>query len=89
VTFRVKDKIFAMTGPEGGGVTIRTTVDQQAELVDTFPDLVRPASYVGRFGWVVVEMDAFDDALLRDLLVGAWRRTATKAVVRAWEEGRS
>jgi predicted DNA-binding protein (MmcQ/YjbR family) len=89
VTFRVRDKIFAMTGPDGGRVSIRTTIDQQAELVDTFPEIIRPAPYVGRFGWVVVEMDAVDDELLAGLVEGAWRRTAPRAVVRAWEEGRA
>ena len=37
VTFRVKDKIYLITGQDGGGATIRTTVDRQAELIDAFP----------------------------------------------------
>jgi predicted DNA-binding protein (MmcQ/YjbR family) len=89
VTFRVRDRIFAMTGPEGGSVSIRTSIEQQAELVDTFPGMIRSAPYVGRFGWVVVDMNEADDDLLRGLVEGAWRRTATKATVRAWEEGRA
>ena len=48
VTFRVKDKIYVITGPEGGGASIRTTIDQQAELLDTFPGVFRSAAYVGR-----------------------------------------
>ena len=86
VTFRVKDRIYLITGPDGGGASIRTTMDQQAELLDTFPGVFRAAPYVGRFGWVSVEMAAVDDELLRGIIEGAWRRTAPKAVVRAYDE---
>lgn len=89
VTFRVRGKIYVITGPQGGSASIRTTMDQQAELIDTFPTLFRPAPYTGRFGWVVVDLGAADDELLTGIIEGAWRRTAPKAVVKAWEEGRS
>ena len=88
VTFRVKDRIYVMTGPDGkGGASIRTTIDQQSELLDTFPGVFRSAPYVGRFGWVVAELDRVDDELLRGIIEGAWRRTAPKAVVKAYDEG--
>ncbi len=80
VTFRVKDKIFLITGPDGGGASIRTTREQQAELLDTFPGIFRSSAYVGRFGWVSVALDAVDDDLLRGIIEGAWRRTAPKAL---------
>jgi hypothetical protein len=86
ITFRVKDRIYVMTGPEGGGASIRTTLEQQAELLDTFPGTFRSSAYVGRFGWVSVELDAVDDELLRGIIEGAWRRTAPKAVVKAFDE---
>ena len=86
VTFRVNDRIFVITGPAGGSASIRTTVDEQAELLDTFPGVFRSAPYVGRFGWVVVDLDAADDELLRGIIEGAWRRTAPKATVRVYDE---
>ena len=87
ITFRVKDRIYVMTGPDGkGGASIRTTIDQQAELLDTFPGVFASAPYVGRFGWVSVDLDAVDDDLLRGIIEGAWRRTAPKAVVKAYDE---
>ena len=89
VTFRVRGKIYVITGPQGGSASVRTTIDQQAELLDTFPGVFRSAPYTGRFGWVVAELDAVDDAVLSGIIEGAWRRTAPKVVVRAWEEGRS
>jgi hypothetical protein len=81
VTFRVRDKIYLITGPEGGGASIRTSMDQQAELIDAFPDAFSSAPYVGRFGWVNVKIEAVDQELLRGVVLGAWRRTAPKAVV--------
>jgi hypothetical protein len=89
VTFRVRDRIFVITGPQGGSASIRTTIDQQADLIDTFPGTFRVAPYTGRFGWVVVDLEVVDDMLLREILEGAWRRTAPKAVVAAWLEGRA
>jgi hypothetical protein len=85
VTFRVREKIYVMTGPQGGSASIRTTIDQQAELMDTFPGVFRAAPYVGRFGWVVVDLDAVDPELLRGIVEGAWRRTAPKATVAAYD----
>ena len=81
VTFRVRDKIYLITGPAGGSASIRTSMDQQAELLDAFPDTFSSAAYVGRFGWVNVKLDAVDRELLRGVVLGAWRRTASKAVV--------
>ena len=89
LTFRVRDKIYVITGPEGGGASIRTSLEQQAELMDAFPDAFSSSPYVGRFGWVSVRFDAVDDALLRDVIEGAWRRTAPKAVVAERERSRA
>jgi predicted DNA-binding protein (MmcQ/YjbR family) len=86
VTFRVKGKIYVITGRDGGRASIRTTPDQQAELLDLFPDAFRRAPYVGRFGWVDADLEGGDPDVLRGVVEGAWRRTAPKVVVRAYGE---
>ena len=53
--------------------------------MDTFPGVFRVAPYVGRFGWVVVDLDDADPELLRGIVEGAWRRTAPKATVAAYD----
>jgi predicted DNA-binding protein (MmcQ/YjbR family) len=86
ITFRVKDKIYVMTGQSGGAVSIRTTVEQQADLMAAFPESVSIARYVGRFGWVDVVIDgpgSLDPEVVRDVIHSAWRRTAPKALVAA------
>jgi hypothetical protein len=87
VTFRVRDKIFVITGPEGGGASIRTDRAQQTDLLAAFPDAVTVAPYVGRFGWVNIDLGALDPAIVRDVIVSAWRRTAPKATVAAYDRG--
>jgi predicted DNA-binding protein (MmcQ/YjbR family) len=85
VTFRVKDKIYLITGPDGGGATIRTTIEQQADLIAAFPTSAKVAAYVGRFGWVHVELDgpgALDPEVARDVIRSAWRRTVPKSMLR-------
>ncbi|HYN69155.1 MAG TPA: MmcQ/YjbR family DNA-binding protein [Candidatus Eisenbacteria bacterium] len=86
ITFRVRDKIYLITGQSGEGASIRTSSEQQADLISAFPESFSMAPYVGRFGWVSVRTDAVDPDLLREVIVSAWRRTAPKAVVRAFNE---
>jgi hypothetical protein len=85
VTFRVKDKIYLITGQEGGSASIRTDRAQQTDLIAALPDAVSSAPYVGRFGWVNVRLDALDVGILENIIRSAWRRTAPKAVVAAAE----
>ena len=77
-TFRVRDKIFAMGGPDGMHVSIKASIDRQADLIALDAETFVPAAYVGRFGWVTVDLARVDEPLLEDLLRDAWRRTAPK-----------
>ena len=87
VTFRVKDKIYVITGQDGGSASIRTDKAQQTDLIAAFPEAVSVAPYVGRFGWVNVRLDGLERGILEDVIRSAWRRTAPKAVVAASEAG--
>ena len=87
VTFRVRDKIYLITGQEGGSASIRTDKAQQTDLIAAFPDAVSVAPYVGRFGWVNVRLDALDQGILEEVIRTAWRRTAPRSMVAAAEAG--
>jgi hypothetical protein len=81
VTFRVRKKMFAIGGEGRDGVSIKATLERQADLLALDSETFASSAYVGRFGWVTVRLDRVDDALLRDLLGQAWRSVAPKRLV--------
>lgn len=78
VTFRVRSKIFAIGGDGADRVSIKATPMVQADLVDRDPTTFAPAAYVGRFGWITVDLGRIDGAELERLIRQAWRLTAPK-----------
>ena len=84
VTFRVRHKIFAIGGEGSTSVSIKATPATQSDLVDQAPETFHPSAYVGRFGWVTADLGRIDDALLRGLLVEAWRLTAPKRLAASY-----
>jgi hypothetical protein len=78
ITFRVRDKIFAIGGEGSTGISVKASLETQAELLEMDPVTFAKSAYVGRFGWVTVDLDRVDPGLLESLLREAWRRTAPK-----------
>ena len=78
VTFRVRDKIFAIGGEGATHVSIKAGLETQAELLEMDPQTFAKSAYVGRFGWVTVDLARVDPQLLDSLLRQAWRRTAPR-----------
>lgn len=79
-TFRVKDKIFASAGAEGGvwSLGMKTTQEMQAGLVTSDPRF-SVAAYVGKHGWVSMRVDGDTDwNLVRALVVDSYRMIAPK-----------
>jgi hypothetical protein len=78
LTLRVRDRIFAIGGDGAERVSIKASLEQQAELLEMDPDTFAKSAYVGRFGWVTVDLRRVDPGLLESLIRDAWRRTAPK-----------
>jgi hypothetical protein len=78
ITFRVRDRIFAIGGEGATHVSVKAALETQAELIEMDPETFAKSAYVGRFGWVTVDLGRVDPALLDSLLRDAWRRTAPK-----------
>jgi len=76
ITFRVRAKIFAMGGDGADHASIKASVEAQAELLDLDPETFSKAAYVGRFGWVNVDLGRVDRDVLEGLLRDAWRSVA-------------
>jgi hypothetical protein len=88
-TFRVRDKIFAsmFEGDDGATTTVKASPEEQEALVGGDPQTYGVASHVGRYGWTTIRLDRVDLDELRELVVEAWRRTAPKRAVAAFDAG--
>jgi hypothetical protein len=83
ITFRVRRKIFAIGADGARTVSIKATPAAQAELIDRDPETFSSAPYVGRFGWINVNLDRIAARELDDLLASAWRSTAPRRLLLA------
>jgi hypothetical protein len=86
ITFRVRNKIFAIGGEGANRVSIKASLETQAELLDMDPLTFARSAYVGRFGWVTVDLGRVDGGLLESLVREAWRRTAPKRLAATLED---
>jgi hypothetical protein len=86
-TFRVRDKMFATLSGDGRSAGIKTTKEEQTALVTADPETFGVPAYVGRHGWVSVELATADPAEVRELVTEAWRQTAPKRLVAAHDTG--
>jgi hypothetical protein len=86
-TFRVRDKIFSSMSDDGAIATVKASPEDQAVLVGDDPETFGIASHVGRYGWTTIRLDRVDPAELRELVTEAWRRTAPKRAVAAFDNG--
>jgi hypothetical protein len=84
-TFRVNNKMFASGAPDSTTMSVKASKEDQAELVASRPETFAVARYVGRFGWIEVQLPNVDEAELRELLTDAWRRTAPKKLVKQFD----
>jgi hypothetical protein len=78
ITFRVGKKIFAIGGDGSNHTSIKATLDSQSDLVYRDPETFTPAPYVGRYGWINVDLTRLGVDELETLLRQAWRMTAPK-----------
>jgi hypothetical protein len=85
-TFRVRNKIFVMGAPGYLTISVKTSKEEQAGLLASDPETFTFAPYAGRFGWTRVRLSTVDAEELGELIIEAWRRTAPKAEVTAYDE---
>jgi len=86
-TFRVRNKIFAISSPDGDTASIKASLDDQSGLVAMDPDTFAVAAYTGKYGWVRVRLAGVPPELAERLIKNAWRRTAPRRLVTELEEG--
>jgi hypothetical protein len=84
-TFRVRGKMFMTMATDGTSATVKATHEAQAALVGSEPETFSVPAYVGQHGWVGIVLDRVDPEELAELVEEAWRMTAPKRLVRAFE----
>ena len=84
-TFRVRNKIYVMFDEKERHLWIKSTHDEQQALIAMDPEAFFVPSYVGSKGWIGVVVSKADRAEVEELLTEAWRMTATKRAVAAFD----
>jgi hypothetical protein len=87
-TFRVRDKIFVTLSADGKSASVKARKEHQQTIIASDPRTFSIAPYVGQHGWVSVRVGRVRARAMRVLIVDAWRLTAPKRTVLAYEEGR-
>ena len=85
-TFRVRSRMFGTLAADGSTATVKATRPEQAALVQGDPDTFFVPQYVGVHGWVGFHVARVDARELAELVTEAWRMTAPKRLVRAFDE---
>lgn len=76
--FKIKGKIFVMLGLDNPRLCIKCSPESFAELIER--EDVRPAPYVGRYKWVMLDrLDAVPWDQLRDLIQQSYEMVSAKA----------
>jgi hypothetical protein len=88
ITFRVRDKMFIVMGQDGAQASIKATLEAQQALVGSEPRTYSVSAYTGRFGWTTVVLARVTAEELSELAEDAWRRTAPKRLVAAYDASR-
>ena len=87
-TFRVRNKMFASAATDLATATVKSTLDEQRALTQMDPETFSVPAYVGKHGWIGIALDRVDPDELRELVEDAWRRTAPKKLVAAFDQSR-
>jgi hypothetical protein len=84
-TFRVRDRMFAALSDDGREASVKATRQEQAALVAAAPEIFGVPAYVGRHGWVSIQLATVDPTELGELVVEAWRQTTPRRLVAAYD----
>jgi hypothetical protein len=86
-TFRVRSKIFTMFDERERHLWIKSVFDEQRALIAENPEAFFVPSYVGSKGWIGVVVAKAERGEIEELITEAWRMTAPKRLVAAFDEG--
>ena len=77
--------MFAAMSDDGQQASVKATKEEQTALISAALETFGIPAYVGRHGWVSIQLATVDPAEFRELIVEAWRQTAPKRLVTAYD----
>ena len=83
--FRAGNRIFATLSEDETQGVLKLTLDEQAALLASAPDVYGTPGGWGRHGWTTVQLAVADIDEVRELLEDAWRQVAPKRVVKQFD----
>ena len=85
-TFRVRNRIFVMLVEGERHAWVKASRIEQEAVLGSEPEIFFHPPYVGGHGWIGVRIAKVDRQEMRELVTEAWRMTAPKRLVRAFDE---
>jgi hypothetical protein len=86
---RFRGRGFAWVNHPENRVTIKARHDERAALLATAPETYTAAWATSSTAWVRVRLELADPDEVRELLEEAWRMSATKRAIRAFDDARA
>jgi hypothetical protein len=87
-SFGVSGQIFATVEPEGKVAVLKLSPDEQDVLGRAQPSVFKTTPLSNQV-WTGIELRLVDPWLFEELLIGAWRRLASRRAVARWTAIRS
>jgi hypothetical protein len=84
-TFRIRNKMFASMATDGSTATVKAIPEEQAACIGSDPETFFMPAYVGKHGWIGIQLERVDPAELEELVTDAWRLTAPKRLVKSFD----
>lgn len=88
-TFRVRDKIFVTLSADGTHASVKAKKAHQQTIIASNPKAFGVPPYVGQHGWVLVHVRRVRVHAMRQLIIDAWRLTAPRRTVAAYDRAPS
>ena len=88
-SFRVKSRgMFAREREDGETIALKIDYGERRALVAMQPETFQVTPHYENYPWVIVRLASVDEGELEELLIEAWRLTASKTAVKAFDEER-
>lgn len=84
--FTFRGRGLGIVSADGREMFVKSTPAERDALVGSDPEAYAAWYTSGRFAWVRVRLDRVDPDEARELVVEAWRLTAPRRMVRAYDE---